>query len=73
MRCEFDRFGLDLHCDPLAGASLPFVVAIDDAFPSQFSRKPRVVLAKISIGGHRAAPAAIAKPRSAERGRGADA
>jgi len=48
------------------------VIAVDDSVPSEFSSESRVMLAKVSYGRDRPALAAIAKPRGAERSRGAD-
>ena len=43
------------------------MITVDDVVPSKFGRESRVMLAKVSMGGHRAATAAVAKPRGAER------
>ena len=47
--------------------SLLRVIAVDDRLPSEFSRESGVMLAQVSRGRRRAAAAAIAKPRGAER------
>ena len=64
------RFGNDRH--PLAGASLLGVIAVDDGIASELSSESRVMLAKVSCGGHGPARAAVTKPRRALRKRGAD-
>ena len=53
----------------------PFLgmIAVDDRFPPEFGRQLSVMRTKVSIGRHRAATTAIAKPRGTQRSCGLDA
>ena len=65
--CELERFGLGYHGVPLSSMSSLRMSAVNDRLPPQFLSEPSMVLAQVTRDGHRPAPAAIAKPRGAQR------
>ncbi len=62
-----ERLGLSVDGNPLAGAPLLGVSAVEDRLASEFGGESRVMFAEVSSRRHSATTTAIAKPRGAQR------